>query len=68
MKTNPALNETTLGRYFVDERGEVWQHITFCERPTASLRRVNDDAIRVGGAVGAPIFDGYVMLEPEKAG
>jgi hypothetical protein len=67
----PRLNEDTVGDYFVRADGTLWRHISYADRPTATLEHVADDrsdiagAQRVGGVVGAPIFAGFRRLVPE---
>lgn len=64
------MDESTLGSYWVDEHGEVWKHIVYSDQPTATLERVDMARLgtrkRVGGVVGAPIFDGFTRLVKEE--
>ncbi len=61
---NTPIGEATLGRYFLDERGQLWQHITYAASPTATLRQVGTEQYR-GGCIGSPILDGFTLLVPE---
>ena len=53
-----------LGGFYEDGMGQVWEVAVICEHPTMSLENVKTGQ-RVGGAIGAPIFDGFVKLVPE---
>ena len=63
------IKREDVGNYFVDEQGEVWECISYCEQPTASLVRVRDkdsDArVRVGGACGCLNFQKFTRLVKE---
>lgn len=64
------MNAGDVGHYFLGPEGGVWRMIGYCALPTATLECVYDagrDDVppRVGGAVGAPIFDGFRRLTPE---
>lgn len=70
------LSEDTIGRFFQDASGHVWQHVSYCAYPTATVELVTrGDGMAVapktrrGGAIGSPILDelGLLMLVPEQA-
>jgi hypothetical protein len=44
-----------VGRYYRDARGDLWRLITYCEHPTATMKRVGTGE-QCGGAVGSPIL------------
>lgn len=62
MSRPPVLNENTVGTYFIDEQGDIWRHIAYSHEPTATLEKVREPGKRVGGVVGAPIFEGFIAL------
>ena len=62
------MGEKDLGEFYIDAERRVWQLITYTDQPTATLQRVDDPSIRVGGVVGAPIFQPYRRLVPVPQG
>jgi hypothetical protein len=56
------MMESDLGSYYQHEDGSLWRLATYCSQPTMRLERVDDPAVRVGGAVGAPIFAPFTQL------
>jgi hypothetical protein len=65
----PRMTTDDVGDYYVYEDGSIWQLVSFSDRPTATLERVNKDCgpDRRGGVVGAPVFAGFRKLVPEDA-
>lgn len=70
----PRMSEGDVGSFYLDDRGDIWRLIAYCDRPTATLERVTIDGrpavstnrpAQVAGAVGAPIFHGYRRLTPD---
>lgn len=67
------IGTETVGKYFVDERGELWKHIAYSDRPTATLERVSepqfvamgDAESRMTAVVGSQLLDGFTLLIPE---
>jgi hypothetical protein len=59
------LSDETVGTYFIDEHGDIWQHIAYTDRPTAALQRVGNGERR-SGVVGAAIFDGFTPLVEKR--
>lgn len=73
--TPPRFTGDDVGDYYADAKGDLWRLIGYSDAPTASLERVTGDdqqvrdvsrRDRVGGAVGAPIFEGFRKMVPEE--
>jgi hypothetical protein len=62
------MNEHLVGRYFVDEAGEVWQLIAYAGQPTVTFQKVKEPTERRSGCVGSPIVSGLSLLTPQRAG
>lgn len=60
------LNENTIGKVFVDEMGQYWQHIVYCAQPTATIRSIEDRTVRKSGEVGSANLSGLTLLVPEN--
>jgi hypothetical protein len=59
-----TVDERDLGRFFLGEDGHVWTLIGYCDRPTATFRRVTDSEV-LGGAVDSPNVQGFKRLGVE---
>lgn len=66
------VNNATVGKFFIDERGDLWEHISYCANPTATFRRVGETLVapgacptRMTAAVGAPLISQLRLLVPE---
>lgn len=55
------MNKSELGQFFKDANGDLWEMITFCEQPTATLRKVGSGQ-KLGGAVGCMNFNDMVKV------
>ncbi len=73
--TPPRFTEDDVGKFYADEKGDLWQLIAYASSPTATLERVTgQDAQverdprrdRIDAVVGAPLFDGFRKLVPEE--
>jgi len=60
------MNASDVGNHFVDENEEIWKMISFCEHPTATLEKVGDKSIHVGGAVGCLLLSKFKKLPSYK--
>lgn len=63
MKTHPS--EKTLGRYWIDRAGVIWEQISYTPMPTASFRRVIDPSQRLSGVVNSRLLSELELLIPE---
>lgn len=61
-----------VGSYYVDEEGDLWLMIGYCEYPTATMERVDVKNGQMefakeqrGGAVGSPILSGFRKFVPD---
>jgi len=52
------FDKDTLGKLYLDERGRLWQHISYAAEPTATLKQVGVTE-HVGGVVGSPLLSGF---------
>lgn len=53
----PRMTADDVGDYYVDAQGAIWRLVGYASQPTPA---------RVGGVVGAPIFEGFRKLVPEE--
>lgn len=58
------MNRDDLGKYFVDERNEVYKMIAYCEEPTITLKRVCDDE-KIEFAEGSRLARSFTRLIPD---
>lgn len=64
MTTRPSKD--TVGSYFVDEYGLMWQQVSFTDKPTASFQSVQyPGSSRLDGVIGSPILESLRILTPE---
>ena len=54
-----------VGTYWTTDGTDIWQLITFCEQPTATMLNLKTGG-RIGGAVGCLNLQPFVKLTPEK--
>jgi hypothetical protein len=60
-----VIGRDTIGRYYTDRDGQLWQHIAYTDQPTACLAKVsNPDHDRIRGVVGSKTFEGFTPLVP----
>lgn len=52
----------TVGSFFTTNGQDIWQHIFYCEHPTATLVNLQTQERR-GGAVGSPILSEFKLLD-----
>lgn len=68
----PRITADDVGSYYIDEAGNLWRLVSYADKPTAVLERVDNDGTEIprpqrrGGVVGAPIFEGFRKLVPEE--
>ena len=56
------MEEEEVGKYYVsEENGELYQFLSYCGTPTATMMNVNTKE-RVRGAVGSPILKPFKKL------
>lgn len=61
--TSPGKD--TLNSLWIDERGAVWQHVSYTDKPTAAFKNVSDPTLRLSGVVGSRLLADLRMLKPE---
>lgn len=59
------MNEKDIGQFYTTNGEDIWQLITFCDLPTATLENVRTGDRR-GGAVGCRNLEPFIKLVPEK--
>lgn len=50
-----------VGEYFYGPDGDIYQLVTYCEYPTATMKNVGTGA-KIGGAVGSRNLEGFKRL------
>jgi len=60
------MREADLGEFYIDDERRVWQLIAYTDKPTATLRRVDDPDVRVSGVVGSQVLREYRRLVIER--
>mgnify|MGYP001611372240 FL=1 len=59
------MNEADVGTYWTSDGEDIWQMITFCEFPTATLINLKTGE-KIGGAVGSPNLKPFIKLDPSN--
>jgi hypothetical protein len=59
------MNEKSVGKMFMNEHGEVFQCVSYCENPTITFRRLGTEE-QVGGAVGSLNVRSMVQLHGDE--
>ena len=58
------INSESVGKIFVDEKGEIWQLISYCQYPTATMKKVGTEET-VGGATNSLNLSKFKLADPE---
>ena len=61
----PELSKDDVSSYYTTNGEDIWQLITYCEFPTATMLNIKTGE-RVGGAIGSPILKPFIKLVPER--
>ena len=59
------MNKDDVGKYYTTDGEDIWQLITYCPEPTATMENIRTKE-RVGGAVGCLNLKPFVKLIPEQ--
>lgn len=59
------MDEDDVGCYYTTNGEDVWQLISYCREPTATMKNLRTEE-RVGGAVGCLNLKPFIKLVPEK--
>lgn len=56
------IDQGNVGRIFQKEDGSLWEMISYCEQPTATMRKVGTQE-KVGGAIGSMNLTGFTLVD-----
>jgi len=59
------MNEKDIGKYYTTNGEDIWQLISYCREPTATMVDIRTGE-RIGGAVGCLNLQPFIKLIPEK--
>ena len=60
------MKTADVGKFFTDSYGDVWQMISSCDQPTATMQKVGSNE-RVGGAIGSLNLCQFDLIQDENA-
>jgi hypothetical protein len=53
-------------RYWIDSRGDIWEILSYCIRPTVKLRNMRNPDEEASGAIGCLNVQEFMPLVPAR--
>ena len=59
------MNADDVGKYYTTDGKDLWQLVSYCRDPTATMQNVRTEQ-KVGGAIGCLNLQPFIKLVPER--